>query len=160
LVSSTLAKRGEKVQARCLKVKRIARVCLHGTPGRSAAACNEPGRRSGATRMQLWAINVRSIERALLDRWEDDAGEKAWRSTARVTGRALSGRCVAAPCHVCAVAPSKRPSGKTNRVSHSTRLLTSPKNVLGGWWARTSDNLDPVFKKKIWIQNDLVSQSG
>jgi hypothetical protein len=62
--------------------------------------------------------NVRSMERALLDRWEDDAGEKAWRSTARVTGRALSGRCAAAPCHVCAVAPSKRPSGKTNRVSH------------------------------------------
>jgi hypothetical protein len=150
------------VQARCLKVKGIVlRVCLHGTPGPSAAACNEPGRRSGATRVLLsWAINVLTNERTGPATGKTTLPESlGGRVTWPCHGEG-AGRC-AAPCHVSRVpgpvAHSKRPGGKTNHVSHWPRLIMSPKECAP--WEVITDTVH-AWNKIIWIQNDLVSQFG
>jgi hypothetical protein len=90
-------------------------VCTHGTPDRCAAACNEHGRRSGAQECSM-AIRSTYERTRPFDRWDNDAGGKSWRPTASCLAcPAVSrgGRWPARGAH------SERPSGKTNRVTHS-----------------------------------------
>jgi hypothetical protein len=146
------------VQARCLKVKRIARVCFCTGPPADLPlrATNWSPERCDTN---LWAINVRSIERGLLDRWEDDAGEKSWRSTAVSRGECWPVRG-AVSCHMCALSPTARDQ-PAKRIASVTRRDSSRVQRIYARWVVEENNLQKkTWKMTILIQNYLVSQSG